>query len=105
MVARRYTSDLTDRQWEHLASLIHFQRRSKWPLREVVNAILYVLKNGSGWRDVPRDFPPYATVYSYFAKWSADGTWERVSGCLTVDARESAQKKPVPRPVPSTRKA
>ena len=68
MASGRYTSDLTDRQWEHLAPLLRFQRRSKWPLREVVNAIRYVLKNGSGWRDVPRDFPPFPTVYYYFAK-------------------------------------
>jgi transposase len=105
MSLRRYTSDLTDRQWQRLEPLIVYQRRSKWPYREIVNAILYVLKNGNGWRDVPSEFPPYITVYYYFNKWSADGTWERLSACLTVDARERAQKKPSPRRRPSIPKA
>jgi transposase len=87
MQQKHYSSDLTERQW---------QRTSKWPLRAIVNSIFYVLKNGCVWRDVPADLPPWVTVYYYFAKWSADGTWERVSGCLSIGACERAKKKAQP---------
>ncbi len=97
-VRKRYSSDLARRDWEYLAPLLVVRRQGKWPLAEVVNAILYVLKNGCVWRDLPGDFPPWGTAYWYFAKWQADGTWERVSTCLNVSSREAAQKKPVPRP-------
>ena len=65
---------------------------------EIVNALLYVLKNGRIWRDVPGDLPPWGTAYWSFDKWEADGTWARVSAYLTVSSREHAKKKPAPRP-------
>ena len=101
---KRYSSDLAVRDWQRLAPLLVVARRGKWPLIEVVNAILYVLKNGCVWRDLPGDFPPWGTVYWYFAKWQADGTWERVSTCLNVSSREQTQKKPSLRPSLWTRK-
>ena len=97
-VRKRYSSDLSTRDWQRLESLLVVRRRGKWPLVEIVNAILYVLKNGCVWRDLPGDLPPWGTVYWYFAKWEADGTWARVSACLNVACRERAQKKPGPRP-------
>ena len=97
-VRKRYSSDLSARDGAQLESLLVVRRRGKWPLVEVVNAILYVLKNGCVWRDLPGDLPPWGTVYWYFAKWEADGTWQRVSTCLNVSSREQAQKKPGPRP-------
>ena len=95
---KRYSSDLTARDWPELEPLLLVRRRGKWPLAEVVNAILYVLKNGCVWRDLPGDLPPWGTVYWYFAKWEADGTWQRVSTCVNVSSRERAEKKPSPRP-------
>ena len=95
---KRYSSDLCARDWARLEPLLVVKRRSKWPLVEVVNAVLYVLKNGCVWRDVPGDLPPWGTVYWYFDKWETDGTWARVSGCLTVESRGNAKKKPAPRP-------
>ena len=97
-VRKRYSSDLSIRDWQRLEPLLVVRRRGKWPLLEVVNAILYVLKNGCVWRDLPGDFPPWGTAYWYFAQWEADGTWERVSTCLNVSCREQAQKKPGLRP-------
>ena len=88
MTRKLYSSDLCARDWQRLEPL----------LVEIVNAILYVLKNGCVWRDVPGDLPPWGTAYWYFDKWEADGTWARVSACLTVSSREHAQKKPAPRP-------
>ena len=97
-VRKRYSSDLSVRDWQRLEPLLVVGRRSKWPLVEVVNGILYVLKNGCVWRDLPGDLPPWGTAYWYFAKWEADGSWARISACLNVDCRERAQKKPAPRP-------
>lgn len=91
---KRYSSDLSARDWAQLEALGLVRRRGKWPLVEVVNAILYVLKNGCVWRDLP----PWGTVYWYFAKWEADGTWQRVSTCRNVSSRERAEKKLGPRP-------
>ena len=95
---KRYNSDLPARDWQRLEPLLGVRRRGKWPLVEVVNAILYVLKNGCVWRDLPGDLPPWGTGYWYFAKWEADGTWQRTSTYLNVSSRERAQKKLVPRP-------
>ena len=105
MQQKRYSSDLTARQWQRLTPLLVVRRTSKWPLQAVVNGIFYGLKNGCGWRDVPADFPPWSTVYSYFTKWAADGTWARVSGCLTIEAREREKKARSPRRPSSTAKA
>lgn len=105
MQQKRYSLDLTVRQWERIAPLIVVQRTSKWPLHTIVNGIFYVLKNGCVWRDVPADLLPWVTVYYYFTKWSADGTWERVSGCLSIAARERAKKTPNRPPLSSTVKA
>ena len=85
--------------------LLVLRRRGKWPLEEVADAILYMLKNGFVWRDLPGDLPPWGPVYWYFAKWEADGTWQRASAWLNVSSRERAEKKPGPRPSFSIRKA
>ena len=88
MRIKEYTSDLDLASWQRIESLITVRRRSKWPLQEVVNGILYVLKNGCGWRDLPGEFPCWNTVHYYFAKWGKDGTWENINACLLVDYRE-----------------
>ncbi|TFZ67467.1 transposase [Hymenobacter sp. UV11] len=58
-----YSSDLCSHDWGRLEPLLVVQRRSKWPLVEIVNATLYVHKNGCVWQDVPGDLPPWGTVY------------------------------------------
>ena len=95
---KSYSSDLSPHDWQRLEPLLlaHVRRRSKWPLLELVNAILYVLKNGCLWRDVPGEFPPWGTVYWYFSKWQDSGVLDEINACLVVDCREKAQKKPSP---------
>ncbi len=109
MRIKRYTTDLRAAEWARIAPLILVRRRSKWPLQEILNGILYVLKNGCGWRDLPGEFPHWNTVHYYFAKWGKDGTWENINACLLVDYREKypagEKKKPNPLPSSSTRKA
>jgi transposase len=80
--ARRYPSDLTDVQWAVIEQLLPAPstggRPEKHPRREVVDAILYVVRTGCSWRQLPVDFPPWQTVYWYFVRWEEDKVTERV---------------------------
>jgi putative transposase len=62
--------------------------------REIVNAILYVLRTGCQWRALPHDLPSWKTVYTYFRTWRLDGTWERIHDALRRQVRRSVGKKP-----------
>jgi transposase len=100
---RPYPSDLTNAQWALLAPLLMRPRRADGrgrpptvALREVVNAILYVLREGCRWRALPHDFPPWQTVYWYFAKWSDDGTLVQIHDALRRRTREQLGRDPDP---------
>ena len=100
---RPYPSDLTDAQWAILQPLIDQPRRADGrgrprsvDLREVVNAILYVLHEGCRWRALPHDFPAWETVYWYFAKWTDDGTLVHIQDTLRRRVREAAGRDPEP---------
>jgi putative transposase len=86
-----YPTDLTDREWQILAPLIPAAksggRPEEYPKREIVNAILYVLRTGGAWRHVPHDLPPWGIVYHYFWRWRKDGTWKRINDTLRGDLR------------------
>jgi transposase len=79
MRIKTYSSDLPAASWQVIKKIIQVRRRHKWDLKEVVNAVLYVTKNGCVWRDVPGEFPPWQTVYYYFSKWVKDGTWKSIN--------------------------
>ena len=93
-----YSSDLSAYAWQRLEPLLlaHVRRRSKWSLLALVNAILYVLKNGCLWRNLPGEFPPWGTVYWYFSKWQQSGMLDEIKACLVADYRENVQKKRSP---------
>lgn len=97
--ARRYPSDLTDAQWELIAPLLPppsaLGRREKHPRREIVDAILYVLRTGCAWRYLPKDFPPWETVFWYFRRWGQDGTVDRVHDALRDRVRDAAGRDPM----------
>jgi len=86
MMGRPYPSDLTDAQWQLIQALMppawSGGRRRIVDLREVVNAILYLLATECGWREIPPDFPNRSSVRHYFDRWRADGTWDRVATLL-----------------------
>jgi putative transposase len=65
-------------------------------LRQVVNAILYVLKTGCQWRQLPREFPAWAAVYYYFYRWSKDGAWERLNHALRGRLRQKGGRRKHP---------
>ena len=96
-----YTSDLSGDQWALIEPLIPPARTGGRPrttdMREVVNAVLYVTKNGCQWRDLPHDFPPdWHTVYAYFEAWSLDGTWQRIYDALHRTWRKSKGRDETP---------
>ena len=96
----RYPSDMTDAEWALIAPLIppekRHGRRREVVIREVVNAIFYVLSTGCQWRFLPKDLPPRSTVHDYFKLWEWDGTLERIHFTLFVQVRELAGKEASP---------
>jgi putative transposase len=95
-----YPSDLTDDQWSLLEPLVPRAARTCLPrkthLREVVNAIFYLNRAGCPGRMLPRDFPPWQTVYHYFEGWRVNGTWARIVKTLRRRVRVAAGRKPTP---------
>jgi transposase len=100
---RGYPSDLCDAEWELIEPLLPPARsggpmggRPAAPLREVVNAILYVVRTGCAWRQLPRDFPVWQTVYGYFWAWARDGTLDGLHVALRDKVREAEGRDPEP---------
>jgi len=65
-------------------------------LREILDAILYILKSGCAWRLLPHEFPPWKSVYHYFRSWRLDGTWERMHSALRKRVRVQLDRNPQP---------
>jgi putative transposase len=95
-----YPSDLTDPEWEILKPLLpapkHRGRKRTVDLREIVNAIFYVLRTGCQWHCLPHDFPPPDTVFGYFNQWKNNGTWEKINETLRGRVREQVGKNTEP---------
>jgi putative transposase len=91
---------VTDEQWELVEPALW--RNGKWgrptevDLREVVNAIFYLVRTGCQWRYLPRDFPHPSSVRYYFDKWRADGTWRELNDRLREQVRVAAGRGPEP---------
>ena len=100
MSRARYPSDLTDRQFRrlepHLPGAKPGGRPRSVDMREVIDAILYVLRNGIVWRALPHDFPPWPTVYHYFRLWRLDGTWDAIQAALRAEVRVADGREPTP---------
>jgi putative transposase len=100
-----YPTDRTDDQWERLQPLLPSPKpgtpsggRPAADTREVVNAVLYLLRSGGSWRLLPRDFPGWKTVYTRFRLWRPAGIWDRPHAALRADVRIEAGYPPTPRP-------
>jgi putative transposase len=96
----RYQSDLTDEEWRviepHLPLAKATGRPRAWPLREIINAIFYVMRGGIAWRLLPSDFPPWSTVYRWFAAWRDACLFERINHALVMADRELAGREASP---------
>src|SRR3954467_13728228 len=95
-----YQTDLTDAQWAILGPLLPPPPGGGRPrttdLREVLDAILYVLRTGCAWDLLPHDFPPPGTVYDYFSRWRRDGTIARIHEGLRPRVRAASEHDPEP---------
>src|ERR1700686_3920197 len=98
----RYPSDLTDDEWGLVEPLIARGKSGGGKrtviMREVVNALMYILSTGCQWRAIPKDLPPKSSVYGYFDLWTYDGTLERIHNPLYDQCREQAQREASPTP-------
>lgn len=96
----RYPTDLTDVQWQRIEPLVPNPkpggRPARVPRREIVNAVLYLVREGCTWRGLPHDFPAWRTGYHYFRLWRDDGTWQRIHDALRDQTRAAAGRDPSP---------
>jgi putative transposase len=98
-MSAKYPSDLTDRQWQVVRSLFPPRaRRGRPPIsrRKILDAILYVVRTGCQWRQLPHEFPNWKTVYTVFWRWRRAGVWKRVHDALREKVRRAAGKKSTP---------
>jgi putative transposase len=97
---KAYQTDLSDAEWGCLEPLLPALKATGCPrihpLREVLDAIFYVVKSGCAWRLLPHDFPPWKTVYHYFRFWRLDGTWKRMHSALCKRVRVRLKRNPQP---------
>jgi putative transposase len=95
-----YATDLSDEAWQILAPLLPREktggRPRKYPMREVLNGIQYVLRGGCAWRLMPHDLPPWQTVYQTCRAWRQDGTWLRIHDQLRDEVRTCMGRHPQP---------
>jgi len=100
MNRQAYDTDLSDIGWELLAPLIPPEksggRHRSVEMREVLNAIFYVLRSGCAWRLVPHDFPAWQTVYGDFSRWRTGGLWEQLNTALREAVREQEDRAAEP---------
>lgn len=96
-----YSSSLSDPEWETLEPLLsellpHKKqtRPPEWSKREIIDGILYQLKNGCNWADLPKDLPPYSTVYWHYKQWREAGSIEKLMNVLHERVRTQVKKKP-----------
>ena len=94
-----YTSDLTDAQWELIRPFIpvwKVGRPRTTDMREVLNAIFYLLTSGCSWENLPHDFPPEGTVRDDFHQWQRTGIWDQIHGTMREKVRVAAGREPTP---------
>ena len=96
-----YPTDLSDAEWTYIephlpAPTGHGRPRTHDLLREILDAVFYLLKSGCQWRLLPHDFPRWPTVYHYFRTWPIDGTFERINRAIRERLRVRLKRGPQP---------
>lgn len=92
-----YSSDLSDKEWQLIEPLLPKKKQTRpllWSKRQILNGVLYQLKNGCNWGDLPRDLPPYSTVYWHYKQWRNAGVLDKMMTELHAQVRQQAKKKP-----------
>jgi putative transposase len=95
-----YPTDLSDAEWKYIEPHVPTPKGHGRPrihsLREILDAIFYVLRSGCQWRLLPHDFPRWPTVYHYFRQWRIDGTWERMNRAIRERLRVRLKRNSQP---------
>lgn len=93
---KKYPSNLADSQWNVIVKILNDKRKRKHDLREIFDALFYLVKTGCQWRMLPLDFPKWELVYYYFSKWKKEGIIELLNEIIRGTIREKANKKQEP---------
>jgi putative transposase len=100
MKRNQYSSDLSEQEWLLLKDLVPLAKFGGRPreveIREILNAVFYVLRAGCAWRLMPHDFPKWKTVYHYWREWRISGLWEQINEALRRDLRKKAGRNAEP---------
>jgi transposase len=95
-----YATDVSDEEWQLLAPLLPPEkpggRPRKYPMREVIKGIQYVLRGGCAWRLMPHDLPQWQTAYQTLRAWRHDGTWRSIHDQLRDAVRTRMGRHPQP---------
>jgi transposase len=89
-------SKLTDPQWAAISPFFDLKRKRKHDLRQMMNIILWLLRTGCQWRNLPQEWPNWQAVYYYFVQWKQDGTFERINSALNQLDRKRVEKEAYP---------
>jgi len=96
----RYASDVSDEEWALIETLLPLPKKLGRPrtteMREVVNAMLYLLTTGCQWRLLPKEFPPFSTVQRFFYRWRDGGLWQTINHSLVMRVREADRREASP---------
>jgi transposase len=96
----RYASDVSDAEWAQIEALLPAPKRLGRPrttqMRQVVNAMLYLLTTGCQWRLLPKEFPPFSTVQRFFYRWRDAGLWQTINHFLVMRTREATGREASP---------
>lgn len=93
---KTYPTNLTDSQWNAILDILKDKRKRKHTLKEIFDALFYLLKTGCQWRMLPTNFPSWKLVYYYFTKWRDDGTIELIHELLRDMTRKKAGRNESP---------
>jgi putative transposase len=100
MERRAYPSDLSDAEYAvlhpHLPTPRPRGRPWRWPVREILDAVFYIVRTGAQWRQLPHEYPPWPTAYWWFRRWRLDGTWEGLNAALRERLRVANGRQPQP---------
>jgi transposase len=90
-----YSSSLSDKEWEIIEPLLPQKQKTRppiWTKRQILDGVFYQLKNGCNWCDLPKDLPPYSTVFWHSLQWRSDGVLDQIMTTLHSQVRQQAKK-------------
>lgn len=87
---------LTDPQWATISPFFNLKRKRKHDPRQMINIILWLLRTGCQWRNLPEEWPNWQAVYYYFNQWKQDGTFERINAALNQSDRKRVGREAYP---------